>query len=488
MVLQDEGSSSSVTSSPLHNFSTMPLHHPSVAGTTTTTPPPWMARELRSDERGLCLIHLLLNCAAAASSGRLDAANATLEHIAALASPDGDAMQRVAAAFAEALARRALRAWPGLCRALLLPRSAPSPAELAAARRHFLDLCPFLRLAGAAANQSILEAMEGEKMVHVVDLGGADPTQWLELLHLLAARPEGPPHLRLTAVSEHKDVLTQTAMALAKEAERLDVPFQFNPVVAPRGLESLDLESLRVKTGEAVAVTSTLQLHSLLATSSSSDDDDGVDTNNKKKNNKDDSSSRRRRSPEDESGGSGVSPASPYCSTSSPRPSNSKGKANTNKVEAFLCGVWGLSPKVVVVTEQEATHNAAPLTDRFVEALNYYAALFDCLEVVAARGSVQRARVERWMLAEEIKNIVACDGAERRERHERLDRWAVRMEAAGFARLPLSYYALLQARRAAQGLLGCDGFKVREEKGAFFLCWQDRPIFSVSAWRGRRFD
>jgi hypothetical protein len=35
--------------------------------------------------------------------------------------------------------------------------------------------------------------MEAEKVVHVVDLGGADAAQWLELLHLLAARPEGPP-------------------------------------------------------------------------------------------------------------------------------------------------------------------------------------------------------------------------------------------------------------------------------------------------------
>uniref|UniRef100_A0A453GM99 Uncharacterized protein n=1 Tax=Aegilops tauschii subsp. strangulata TaxID=200361 RepID=A0A453GM99_AEGTS len=179
-------------------------------------------------------------------------------------------------------------------------------------------------------------------------------------------------------------------MALTKEAERLDVPFQFNPVVSR--LDALDVESLR-----------------------------------------------------------------------------------------------GLSPKVMVVAEQEASHNTPGLTERFVEALNYYAALFDCLEVGAARGSVERARVERWLLGEEIKNIVACDGAERRERHERLDRWAARMEGAGFGRVPLSYYALLQARRAAQGL-GCDGFKVREEKGTFFLCWQDRALFSVSAWRGRRFD
>ncbi|RLN22108.1 hypothetical protein C2845_PM07G34640 [Panicum miliaceum] len=441
-MVQDEASSSSVTSSPLHNFSNMPLH-PAAAPT-----PPWMLRELRSDERGLCLIHLLLNCAAAAAAGRLDAANAALEHIASLAAPDGDAMQRVAAAFAEALARRALRAWPGLCRALLLPRAAPTAAELAEARRHFLDLCPFLRLAGAAANQSILEAMESEKIVHVIDLGGADATQWLELLHLLAARPEGPPHLRLTAVHERKDVLTQTAMVLTKEAERLDVPFQFNPVVSR--LDALDVESLRVKTGEALAITSSLQLHCLLA----SDDDSGKDSSNK---------SKDRRSPE-----SGLSPS-------------------TSRADAFLGALWGLSPKVMVVTEQEASHNAAALTERFVEALNYYAALFDCLEVAAARGSVERARVERWLLGEEIKNIVACDGGERRERHERLERWAARMEGAGFGRVPLSYYALLQVRRAAQSL-GCDGFKVREEKESFFLCWQDRAIFSVSAWRGRRFD
>lgn len=444
---QDEGSSSSVTSSPLHTFSTMPLQHPSSA----PAPPPWMLRELRSDERGLCLIHLLLNCAAAASAGRLDAANAALEHIATLAAPDGDAMQRVAAAFAEALARRALRAWPGLCRALLLPRASPTAGELGAARRHFLELCPFLRLAGAAANQSILEAMEGEKMVHVIDLGGADPTQWVELLHLLAARPEGPPHLRLTGVAEHRDAVAHTAMALTKEAERLDVPFQFNPVVSR--LDSLDVESLRVKTGEAVAITCTLQLHCLLA----ADEHDSPKQEEK------------RRSPAEEESGSGLSPS-------------------TSRMEAFLGALWGLSPKVLVLTEQEAAHNAAPLTDRFVEALNHYAALFDCLDLVAPRASVERARVERWMLADEIRNIVACDGAQRTERHERLDRWARRMEGAGFGRLPLSYYALLQARRAAQGLLGCDGFKVREDRGAFFLCWQDRPIFSVSAWRGRRFD
>jgi hypothetical protein len=69
------------------------------------------------------------------------------------------------------------------------------------------------------------------------------------------------------------------------------------------------------------------------------------------------------------------------------------------------------------------------------------------------------------LLGEEIGDIVACDGA---ERHERLHRWARRMEGAGFGRVPLSYYALLQARRAVQGL-PCDGFNVRDDNhGCFF--------------------
>ena len=50
-------------------------------------------------------------------------------------------------------------------------------------------------------------------------------------------------------------------------AEKLDIPFQFNPIVSK--LEDLDFESLRVKTGEALAISSVLQIHTFLA-------DDGV--------------------------------------------------------------------------------------------------------------------------------------------------------------------------------------------------------------------
>ncbi|KAK7277653.1 hypothetical protein RJT34_22668 [Clitoria ternatea] len=59
-------------------------------------------REMKSKERGLYLIHLLITCANHVVSGNLENANATLEQISVLASSDGDTMQRIAAYFTEA--------------------------------------------------------------------------------------------------------------------------------------------------------------------------------------------------------------------------------------------------------------------------------------------------------------------------------------------------------------------------------------------------
>lgn len=481
-MFQDEGSSSvTSSSSPLQYFSKMPISPTSSLGAPYCAAP--RIRELKSDERGLYLIHLLLNCATSVAAGALDKANACLEHISLLASPDGDAMQRVAAHFTEALARRVLRSWPGLYRALRAP--APLPDTLLA-RRHFFDLCPFLMLAYLVTNQAILEAMEGERVVHVVDLGGIstaadNPVQWLAFLQALRNRPDGPPHLRFTAVHEHKELLDHTGTRLSEEAERLDIPFQFNAVVSR--LEDLDVERLHVRTGEALAISSILQLHCLLGP-----DDNGSPGNRRSPTpnaTKKSSAAQFLRIAQMSQGTLGQLLEKDTRSSRSPV-SVSSSPPQSQKTASFLASLWGLSPKVMVVTEQESNHNAPTLSERFTEALNFYAALFDCLESTVPRASVERARVEKMLLGEEIKNIIACEGSERRERHERLDRWVQRLELAGFGRVPLSYYGLLQARRLLQSY-GRQGYGVKEESGCSLICWQDRPIFSVSAWSCRRY-
>ncbi|CAN6927646.1 unnamed protein product, partial [Brassica oleracea] len=440
-MLQEDNGTSSVASSPLQVFSTMSLTRPALLSSPSSP-----FKDLKPEERGLYLIHLLLTCANHVASGSLQNANAALEQLSLLSSPDGDTMQRVAAYFTEALANRILKSWPGLYKALnATQRKTNNVSEEVHVRRLFFDMFPILKVSYLLTNRAILEAMEGEKMVHVIDLDASEPAQWLALIQDFNSRPEGPPHLRITGVHHHKEVLDQMAHILTEEAEKLDIPFQFNPVVS--SLESLNIDQLGVKTGEALAVSSVLQLHNFLAS-----DEDILRKN-------------------------GYS-LSGDSASSLPLP-------NSGRISRFLNAMWSLSPKIMVVTEQDSDHNGSTLMERLLESLYTYAALFDCLEAKVPRTCQDRSKVEKMFFGEEIKNIIACEGSERRERHEKLEKWSQRIDLAGFGNVPLSYFAMLQGRRLLQGY-GFDGYMIKEESGCAVICWQDRPLYSVSAWRCRK--
>lgn len=473
-MVQEEGSSS-VTSSPLQFFSRMSLS-PGIG-----SPYPWH-REMKSEERGLCLIHLLVACANHVAAGSVENANMGLEQISHLSSPDGDTMQRIAAYFTEALADRMLKRWPGLHKALNSTKIT-SVSEEILVQRLFFELCPFLRLSYVITNQAIIEAMEGEKVVHIIDLNSFEPAQWINLLQLLSVRPEGPPHLRITGIHEQKEVLEQMALRLNEEAEKLDIPFQFNPIISR--LENLDIESLRVKTGEALAVSSVLQLHHLLAF------DDDILRRNSPLVSKSLNSVHMQAALQMNSRTLGdFLEKDVINNTYSPSPDSTScsplSLASAPKMVIFLNALWSLSPKLIVVTEQESNHNGFSLMDRIMEALNFYASLFDCLESTAPRSSIERQKLEKMLFGEEIKNIIACEGLERKERHEKLEKWIPRLELAGFGRVPLSYHGMLQGRRLLQSY-GYEGFKIKEEHGCLVICWQNQPLYSVSAWRFRRY-
>ena len=49
-----------------------------------------------------------------------------------------------------------------------------------------------------------------------------------------------------------------------------------------------------------------------------------------------------------------------------------------------------LSPSVMVVAEIEANHNSTSFVNRFIEALFFFSAFFDCLETCMKRGEKNR--------------------------------------------------------------------------------------------------
>ncbi|TVU50815.1 hypothetical protein EJB05_02206, partial [Eragrostis curvula] len=526
-MLQDElvssATSSPASSTTLYNSpSSAALAHGGGYGS-------WV-QELSHDQQSVRLVGLLYQCAAEVSAGAFDRANFYLEQITQLASLDAPhTLQRLAAVFADALARKLLNLVPGLSRALLLTSSSSGSAAGGggggageahhhAARRHLFDALPFMKLAYLTTNHAILEAMEGERFVHVVDLSGAcaNPVQWIALFHAFRGRRGGPPHLRVTAVHESREFLAGMGGVLAREAEAFDIPFQFNGVEAR--LEEVDPDalrhSLRVRSGEALAISVVAQLHRLLAADDHRSGRHGgggggggsscltplqiIAARSASPRSfgellERELNTRLQLSPSSDSSAalsssvllSSSSPLSPASGTPPPQ--------QRAKLGSFLAAVKALSPAIMVMTEPEANHNAAAFQERFDEALNYYASLFDCLERSTGssgghqhqpRANEERARVERLVLGEEIRGVVAREGAERKERHERLAQWARRMEAAGMERVGLSYGGMKEARKLLQSC-GWGGYEVvHDARGeGFFFCWHRKPLYSISAWR-----
>ncbi|CAD6254012.1 unnamed protein product [Miscanthus lutarioriparius] len=386
----------------------------------------------QEQDSGLQLVHLLLACADFVSNGDQPSALRHLHLLRRVASPLGDSMQRVASYFADALAARLTlssnpsssssgggHATPrGGAGAGVAPYTFPQSPDTLKIYQILYQACPYIKFAHFTANQAIFEAFHGEDRVHVVDLDILQGYQWPAFLQALAARPGGPPTLRLTGVGHPSAAVRETGRHLASLAASLRVPFVFHAAVADR-LERLRPGALQRRVGEALAVNAVNRLHRV----------PGV------------------------------------------------------HLGPLLSMIRDQAPKIMTLVEQEAGHNGPYFLGRFLEALHYYSAIFDSLDATFPADSAPRMKVEQCLLAPEIRNVVACEGAERVARHERLDRWRRLMEGRGFEPVPLSPAAVGQSQ-VLLGLYGAgDGYRLTEDKGCLLLGWQDRAIIAASAWR-----
>ncbi|KAG8062282.1 hypothetical protein GUJ93_ZPchr0003g17725 [Zizania palustris] len=407
---------------------------PATQASAAANAPPVPVVVVDTQEAGIRLVHALLACAEAVQQENFAAAEALVKQIPTLAASQGGAMRKVAAYFGEALARRVYRFRP-----------APDSSLLDAAfadllHAHFYESCPYLKFAHFTANQAILEAFAGCRRVHVVDFGIKQGMQWPALLQALALRPGGPPSFRLTGVGppqpDETDALQQVGWKLAQFAHTIRVDFQYRGLVAatladlepfmlqPEGEQDANDEP------EVIAVNSVFELQRLLA--------------------------------------------------------------QPGALEKVLGTVHAVRPKIVTVVEQEANHNFGSFLDRFTESLHYYSTMFDSLEggsssqaelsPPAVGGGTDQVMSEVY-LGRQICNVVACEGAERTERHETLGQWRGRLGRAGYEPVHLGSNAYKQASTLLALFAGGDGYRVEEKDGCLTLGWHTRPLIATSAWR-----
>ncbi|XP_021725970.1 chitin-inducible gibberellin-responsive protein 1-like [Chenopodium quinoa] len=370
------------------------------------------------------LKELLIECARALSENRMDDFEKLVEQARGEVSISGQPIQRLGAYMIEGLVARKQSSGNNIYRALRCKE--PLGKDLLSYMHILYEICPYLKFGYMAANGAIAEACRNENRIHIVDFQIAQGTQWLTLLQALAARPGGAPYVRITGID---DPVSQYARGASLEAvgkrlaalsEKYKIPVEFHAV--PVFLPDVTREMLDVRPGEALAVNFPLQLHHT--------PDESVDVNN-------------------------------------PR-------------DGLLRMVKSLAPKVTTLVEQESNTNTTPFLTRFTEALNYYSAMFESIDVTMPRDRKERISVEQHCLAKDIVNVIACEGKERVERHELFGKWKSRFTMAGFQQYPLSSYV----NSVIRGLLRCysEHYTLVEKDGAMLLGWKDRMLISASAW------
>ncbi|GER53345.1 GRAS family transcription factor [Striga asiatica] len=373
------------------------------------------------------LKQLLIACARALHENNHDEFERLVERARSSVSISGEPIQRLGAYLVESLVARRESSGTNIYRALKCNQ--PESKDLLSYMHILYEVCPYLKFGYMAANGAIAEACKGADKIHIVDFQIAQGTQWITLLQALAARPGGPPRVRITGIDDpvskyaRGDGLPAVGRRLAAVSEKFGIPVEFIPV--PVFARDVTRAMLDVRPGEeeALAVNFPLQLHHT--------PDESVDVAN-------------------------------------PR-------------DGLLRMVKSLCPRVVTLVEQESNTNTAPFLPRFVETLDYYSAMFESIDVTMARGSKERINVEQQCLARDIVNIVACEGKERVERHELFGKWRLRLMMAGFQQFPLSSYV----NSVIRGLLRCysEHYTLVEKDGAMLLGWKERNLVSASAWR-----
>ncbi|KDP43070.1 hypothetical protein JCGZ_25256 [Jatropha curcas] len=368
---------------------------------------------------------LLLDCANALAEGNIEVADALINDLRQMVSIQGDPPQRIAAYMVEGLAARMASSGKFLYKALKC-KEPPSSDRLAAMQILF-EVCPCFKFGFMAANGAMIEAFKGEKRVHIVDFDINQGSQYITLIQTLANQSGKLPYLRLTGVDDPESVQRPTGglkiigQRLEKLAEALKVPFEFHAVASKTSLVSPSM--LECLPGEALVVNFAFQLHHM--------PDESVST--------------------------------------------------VNERDQLLRMVKSLNPKLVTVVEQDVNTNTAPFLPRFVEAYNYYSAVFESLDATLPRESQDRVNVERQCLARDIVNIIACEGDERIERYEVAGKWRARMKMAGFTSCPMGPNIVDMIRKLIKQY--CDRYTLKEEMGTLLFGWEEKSLIVASAWR-----
>lgn len=366
------------------------------------------------------LKEVLIACANAVSDNDTSTARFLISELQHMVSVAGEPIQRLGAYMLEGLVARLSCSGSSICKE-------PASDDLLSYTNILYEICPYFKFGYMSANGAIAEAMKDENRVHIIDFQIGQGSQWIPLIQAFAARRGGPPHIRITGFDDSTSAhargggLHIVGKRLIRLARSFKVPFEFH--AASVSVSEAGVEHFRLRPGEALAVNFAFVLHHMA--------DESVSTQNHR--------------------------------------------------DRILRLVKSVKPKVVTLVEQESNTNTAPFYPRFLEALDYYNAMFESMDVSLPRQHKKRINVEQFCLAKDVVNIIACEGDERVERHELLGKWKLRFAMAGFRPYPLSSLVNGTIKRLLKKY--SERYRLEERDGALYLGWMNRDLVASCAWK-----
>lgn len=352
--------------------------------------------------------------------------DALMSELRQMVSVSGEPMQRLGAYMLEGLIARLSFTGHALYKSLKCKEPVATSSELMSYMHLLYDICPFFKFGYMSANGAIADAVKGENFIHIIDFQIAQGSQWMTMIQALASRPGRRPYLRITGIDDSNSAhargggLDIVGQRLHSIAQSCGLPFEFNPV--PAASHEVMYEHLCVRPGEAIVVNFAYQLHH------TPDESVGIE----------------------------------------------------NHRDRILRMVKSLSPRVVTLVEQEANTNTAPFFLRYLETLDYYTAMFEAIDVARPRDDKKRISAEQHCVARDIVNLIACEGAERIERHEPFGKWRARLAMAGFRPYPLSPVVNSTIKTLLDSYHSY--YRLEERDGVLYLGWKSRKLVVSSAW------
>ncbi|KAM0908543.1 hypothetical protein ACQ4PT_015403 [Festuca glaucescens] len=368
---------------------------------------------------------LLVHCAQSVASDDRRSATELLRQIRQHSCADGDGDQRLAQCFANGLEARLAGTGSQIYKLYTISRFACT--DVLKAYQLYLAACPFKKISHYFANQTILNAVEKAKKVHIVDYGVYYGFQWPCLIQRLANRPGGPPELRITGIDTPQPGfrpagrIEETGKYLTDYAQTFNIPFKYHGIASQ--FEAVQIEDLHIEKDEVLIVNCMFKFKTLM----------------------------------DES-----------VVAESPR-------------DMVLNTIRKMKPHVFIHGITNGSYNAPFFVSRFREALFNYSAMFDMLEANIPRDNEQRLLIESALFNREAINVISCEGLERMERPETYKQWQSRNQRAGFKQLPLDQGIMKRAREKVK----CynKNFIIDEDNRWLLQGWKGRILFALSTWK-----